>query len=281
MLGRLKSRFKSSWVRTPSCNTVVKRSPSFFTSLFILTKRIFLNAFRQRIHLLNRLIQTFLFAICLTVFFTPLPNDDPTAVVTARIGLFSLTNLMIFMGMFPCVAMFPGEIEAVRVERMDAGKRTVSVEAFALAYSLVGLPFDVFSAIAFAVLSRFPIGLRGNLFVNAFLVFSMISAGESIGMILCSIVSRRPGFSVQMISTVISLMTIMGGFYSTSMPRPLVLLNNVSLLSYVSRVQAYIEFKGYKINCLESIVESMGTGQWCSGEDALRTLGFDVVGKGV
>ncbi|KAI8830681.1 hypothetical protein BC829DRAFT_423450 [Chytridium lagenaria] len=206
----------------------VKRSPSFFTSLFILTKRIFLNAFRQRIHLLNRLIQTFLFAICLTVFFTPLPNDDPTAVVTARIGLFSLTNSHDLYGNFGWVA--------------------------------VCFLFRCVSAIAFAVLSRFPIGLRGNLFVNAFLVFSMISAGESIGMILCSIVSRRPGFSVQMISTVISLMTIMGGFYSTSMPRPLVLLNNVSLLSYVSRVQAYIEFKGYKINCLESIVESMGTG---------------------
>ncbi|KAJ3191265.1 hypothetical protein HDU67_005943, partial [Dinochytrium kinnereticum] len=222
---------------------VTPRPLPFTQTLPILIGRSFRNLRRQPALISARIMQGVALAVILTLYFAPLGKD--VASVTSRIGFLQQINALVFIGMLNCIAVFPQELRLFRFERQDGA---YSVEAFFWTYTVNEVPFDAIGSLIFAVLARYAVGLKSNLFVNAFMAFGMITSGESIGLAFCAMISQ-PGFSVQIMSAILSIMSIMAGFLSVNMPSFLTALNHLSVLRYAARAQANDEFGGLVFSC--------------------------------
>lgn len=77
----------------------------------ILTRRSFVNTFRQKGLYFNRVFQPVIVAIIMTIFFAPLGNK-PSDVIS-RFGLLQQTTPIVFSGMLNNVAMYPFEVNTV------------------------------------------------------------------------------------------------------------------------------------------------------------------------
>lgn len=77
----------------------------------ILTRRSFVNTFRQKGLYFNRVLQPVIVAIIMTIFFAPLGNK-PSDVIS-RFGLLQQTSPIVFSGMLNNVAMYPFEVSVV------------------------------------------------------------------------------------------------------------------------------------------------------------------------
>ncbi|KAI8852348.1 hypothetical protein BC829DRAFT_440776 [Chytridium lagenaria] len=162
------------------------------------------------------------------------------ASVTGRLGFLQQTTALVFIGMLNCIAVFPQELRLFKFERMDGA---CSVEAFFWTYTV------------------------NECHALGSLIFAFSPANPSAWPSALS--SLNPVFSVQIMSAVISIMTIMAGFLSVNMPVFLDRLNYVSLMRYAARAQAVDEFRGLKVDC-----EVGQPGAICKGEDVLELLGF-------
>ncbi|KAJ3150751.1 hypothetical protein HK101_001925 [Irineochytrium annulatum] len=219
-------------------------------ALPLLVARSFRNLRRQAGLVSARIAQSFALGAILTMYFVNLKKDQ--ASVTARIGFLQQCNALVFIGMLNCIAVFPQELALFRFEHQDGA---YSVDSFFWTYTINEVPFEIVGGILFAILSIFAIGLKVNFVLNAFVAFAMIS---------------QPGFSVQIMSAIISVFSIMAGFLSVSMPAFLTDFNYLSILRYTSRAQAIQEFNGLTLSC-----DDPASCQFPKGEDALNLLGFD------
>ncbi|KAJ3095113.1 hypothetical protein HDU97_007254 [Phlyctochytrium planicorne] len=238
----------------------------FFMSLPILVGRSFVNLRRQFGLVSARIFQGVALGVILTLYFARLKMD---ASVTSRIGFLQQVGALVFIGMLNCIAVFPQELRLFRFEHQDG---VYSIESFFWTYTINEIPFDAIGGLLFGVLAHFAIGIKINVFLISFFAFTMVVAGESIGMAFCSLISQ-PGFSVQIMSALISIMSIMMGFLSVNMPAYLNAINHISILRYIARVQAREEFLGLVFECTDAERQQPGT--VCTGEDALKLIGFD------
>lgn len=90
---------------------LVRVNPQFahFRKAFpILTRRSFVNTFRQKGLYFNRILQPVIVGIIMTIFFAPLGNGP--ADVTSRFGLLQQTSPIVFSGMLNNVALYPFEV---------------------------------------------------------------------------------------------------------------------------------------------------------------------------
>lgn len=80
---------------------------SFSKAFPILTRRSFVNTFRQKSLYFNRIFQPVIMAIIITIFFAPLGNG-PSDVIS-RFGVLQETSPIVFVGMLNNVAIYPFE----------------------------------------------------------------------------------------------------------------------------------------------------------------------------
>ncbi|KAF9275258.1 hypothetical protein BGZ88_002444 [Linnemannia elongata] len=80
---------------------------SFSKAFPILTRRSFVNTFRQKSLYFNRICQPVIMAIIITIFFAPLGNG-PSDVIS-RFGVLQETSPIVFVGMLNNVAIYPFE----------------------------------------------------------------------------------------------------------------------------------------------------------------------------
>lgn len=83
---------------------------SFRKAFPILTRRSFVNTFRQKGLYFNRILQPVIVGIIMSIFFAPL-GDGPVD-VTSRFGLLQQTSPIVFSGMLNNVALYPFEVRA-------------------------------------------------------------------------------------------------------------------------------------------------------------------------
>ncbi|KAJ3111998.1 hypothetical protein HDU96_005078 [Phlyctochytrium bullatum] len=245
----------------------VSKPLPFFLALPILVGRSFRNLRRQGGLVSARIAQTAALGVILTMYFARLGRDQ--ASITTRIGFLQQIGAIVFIGMLNCIAVFPQELRLFRFEHEDGA---YSVEAFFWTYTINELPFDALGAFLFAILACYAVGLKANLLLMAFLCFGMITSGESFGLAFCSMISQ-PGFSVQIMSAIISIMSIMAGFLSVNMPKFLDVLNHASMLRYAARASARDEFLGLSFDCPPEVRAQPGA--ICTGQDAMDLLAFD------
>ncbi|XXQ34335.1 ABC transporter domain-containing protein [Plasmodiophora brassicae] len=241
----------------------VKTRPSL-TALPVLVERSFRNLRRQADIIWSRLGQSLAFALILAAYLSPFGHDQ--ASVTTRIGYMQQAGALVFIGMLNCIAVFPQERSLFRFERQDG---LYSTSAFFWTYTMNELPFELFEAILWALVSTYCVGTKIDIGLEIFVSLALVNAGESIGISFCSLLSQ-PGFSVQIISSILSLMSVMAGFLSTQMPETLNILNHASILRYAARAQAIEEFRDEVFTC----GNPLGC-QFATGADVLSLLGFD------
>ncbi|KAF9394137.1 hypothetical protein BGX21_010470 [Mortierella sp. AD011] len=241
---------------------------SFVKAFPILTRRSFVNTFRQKGLYFNRILQPVFVGVIMCIFFAPLgrePND-----VLSRLGLLQQTSPMVFTGMLNNVAIYPFERDIAYREMSDGG---YSPTSFFVSFLVNELPLEVFGSLFVTVFMLVITKMQTTavtFFSFWFIMFGYINAGESIGLAFSSFASHA-GFNITLMSAVISFFSFMTGFMSASIPGWLEDINYVSLFKYGSTVLCKNEFEGQTFDCP---ADSPGGCPFLTGESVLVQFGF-------
>lgn len=223
------------------------RPPAFVLVAFpILIRRSALNLARQPGVLAARLAQSISFAVILACFYARLGTAQTS--ILNRIGLMYEIMAMIFVGMLNAVATFPAERNLFYREAADGAYSTCS---FLLSYTCLEVPCEIASALVCAVFLSPITGFKSDaqsFFLLAYVIFCIISAGESVGITTLSIIFHV-GFSVSLVNVGLSILTVAAGQFAPSMPYFLKVLNYASPLRYAANALASQELAGLRFTC--------------------------------
>ncbi|KAK7736685.1 hypothetical protein SLS53_006893 [Cytospora paraplurivora] len=211
-----RSAGKSHLATPAELGALVRRRTSFATSFPMLIRRAFINFRRQPPLLLARLMQVVGFAIVLACFYAPLSSDY--ASIQNRIGFVQQIASFYFVGMLQNVAVYPAERDVFYREDDDS---VYSVESFLVTYTILEVPFEIISCLLYGVLADLAVGFPRTVemyFVCVFSCFSMVSCGESLGIMFNTLFSDHTGFAITLTSVLLSVSNIMAGIMSINMP---------------------------------------------------------------
>ncbi|ORX86087.1 P-loop containing nucleoside triphosphate hydrolase protein [Basidiobolus meristosporus CBS 931.73] len=238
----------------------------------ILVSRTLTNMARQPLMIFSRLGQLLAYALILTIFFAPLPEDQ--AGYRNRFGVMQECLAFLFVGMLNNVVAYPSERNLFYSEHKDNSYHTLP---FVLSYMSHEVPVEIISALIVAALLSFVVGMFSTVtgyFSLVLIIFVCANAGESIGIIFCSIV-YTVGFSINLTSTILSLAMLTAGFLSLDPPAFFPAINHISLLNYLAPLLTDIVFEDTTFACTESQRLSNGVCPISTGADAMRLYGFD------
>ncbi|KAJ3217449.1 hypothetical protein HDU67_007919 [Dinochytrium kinnereticum] len=223
-----------------------KCSSSFAVAVPVLLSRMGTNLMRQLNLVGDRLGTVLGFALIVSLYCYKL--DLSEAKVQARLGVLHEFTALIFMAMMTNVSTFGKDLALYRFDRAD---NAYSLESFLVAGMLTELPYQIFTSVTFSVICMFLFGLQAsvtNFLVFAFVAFAMTHTGESIGISFCALVRNSP-FTVQVMSALITVVTLLSGFLSIAPPVVLDRMNYVSVVRYASHAIGIAEFRGTAVIC--------------------------------
>lgn len=236
-----------SRIATPAeLGSFVRSMTPFRIAFPLLLHRSFINFRRNPPSIIARTTQVLGFAAILTLFFAPLKSDYIS--IQTRLGFLQEFTALYFVGMLQNVAVYPDE-KAVFYREHDDGAYPVS--AFFLQYTLAEIPFEIVTSLIFAVLTVLAAGLPRTVtvfFIVAFNCFSIVSCGESIGIMFNTLVSHT-GFAVNLTSVILSVATIMGGIMSLNIPAFLQAFNHLSPVKWSLGNLAPYTLTGIRFTC--------------------------------
>ncbi|KAK3838142.1 MAG: P-loop containing nucleoside triphosphate hydrolase protein [Linnemannia gamsii] len=257
-----------------SLGELPKVNPQYagFSKAFpILTRRSFVNTFRQKGLYFNRVFQPIIVAIIMAIFFAPLGNGPSD--VTSRFGLLQQTTPIVFSGMLNNVAMYPFERDIAYREISDGG---YSATSFFFSFLVNELPLEVFGSLGVTVFMLVITKLKTTVltfFTFWVVMFGFINTGESVGLAF-STFATHAGFNITIMSAVISVFSFMTGFMSLNLPQWLAYINHISLFKYGVVVLTQNEFKDKVFDCSPEQI-AVGACPYQTGEDVLRLFKFD------
>ncbi|KAF9982157.1 hypothetical protein BGZ75_006472 [Mortierella antarctica] len=255
-----------------SLGELPKVNPQFayFSKAFpILTRRSFVNTFRQKGLYFNRILQPVIVAIIMAIFFSPLGNGPVD--VTSRLGLLQQTAPIVFSGMLNNVAMYPFERDIAYREISDGG---YSATSFFFSFLVNELPLEIVGSLGVVIFMLVLTKLETTVltfFSFWIIMFGYINTGESIGLAF-STFAAHAGFNITVMSA-ISVFSFMTGFLSLNMPGWLSAVNHVSLFKYGSLIMTRNEFEDKVFDCSPSQI-SAGACPFPTGEAVLTLLKF-------
>lgn len=247
-------------------HAVLSNEKPFAAAFPLVLRRAWLNLRRQPALLTVRLSQTLFFGLILCAFYAPTQHSQRS--IQNRVGnLYEFTALT-FVGMLNCIAVFPAERDVFYREYFDG---CYSAWTFAAAYLSLAAPLSAIAAAAFAALMACAVGLQPSALAVAqfaYIAWTFLVAGEALGVLFCTLFDEV-GFSVNVVSVVISFFGVMAGFISPTMPRGLVLLSYASPMRWGAYLLMHIAFDRERFDCDGAAVQCLAT-----GEDVLRLYGF-------
>lgn len=244
-----------------------KVEPRFSAPVATLVRRGAVNLKRSPDILAARIMQIVGIGIILALFFTPLRHG--MVGVQNRIGLLQEVSALYFVGMLNNMAVYPKD-RAVFYREHDDG--AYGVASFVISYLILEIPFEIISSLLFSVFLVFIPGLPRTpsmYFAAVYCCFVIVNCGESLGIIFNTFFEHE-GFALNIISTVLSLGSVMGGLLSLNMNVFLKAVNWLSPLKYALSVLVNMTFSGLKISCYDQVTYADGTCAFDSGEDVLR-----------
>jgi ABC-type multidrug transport system permease subunit len=173
------------------------------------------------------------------------------------------------------LAVYPTERDIFFEEFNDGCYGTAT---FVLSYTLLELPFTIVSSFIFGAVTAFVIELETTLsmfLVASFACFCIITCGESLGIIFCTLFSSYSGLPIHICSTFISFATIMGGILSLKVPMPLQAFNYLSPIKYMIACLATFSMHDRKFSC-SAETEGCST---ITGEEILALFKLNVSGQ--
>lgn len=258
----------TSKIATPAeLGSLVRSMTPFRIAFPLLLHRSFINFRRNPPSIVARTTQVLGFGVILTLFFAPLKSDYIS--IQSRLGFIQEIAALYFVGMLQNVAVYPDE-KAVFYREHDDGAYPVS--AFFLQYTLTETPFEIVTSLIFAVLTVMGGGLPRTasvFFIVAFNCFSIVSCGESIGIMFNTLVAHT-GFAVNLTSVVLSIATIMGGIMSLNIPSFLQAFNHLSPIKWSLGNLANYTLKGIHFTCPDAQKLPNGQCPISTGEEVLN-----------
>lgn len=238
---------KKESLSTPAeLGALIRKRASFATALPLLIHRATINTRRQPDQVLARTMQVIGLALLLALFFAPMKNDFFS--VQNRMGFVQELGAFYFVGMLQNVAVYPNERDVFYREDDDG---VYSVEAFMATYTILEVPFEIFSCVVFGLLGALAVGLPRTVtmyFVTVFACFGIVSCGESLGIMFNTLVGHT-GFAVNIMGIVLSVATLMAGILSIDMPDLFKGTNYLSPIRYATRAVAPYSLEGVEFTC--------------------------------
>jgi ABC-type multidrug transport system ATPase subunit/ABC-type multidrug transport system permease subunit len=221
---------QTSHIATPAeLGSLKKQMHPLRVTFPLVLHRSMINFFRQPDLIMARTSQIIGIAIIMALFFAPMKNDY--AAVQTRMGFVQEFAALYFIGMLQNIAVYPPERDVYFREEAD---HCYSAETFILSYTALELPFEILASILFGVIAAYAVNMERSvlmLFVAAFNCFAIINAGESLGIVFCTLFDHV-GFSVNVTSVILSISTIMGGIMSLNLNKVLQGFNHLSPIKY-------------------------------------------------
>ncbi|PHH86057.1 hypothetical protein CDD83_10818 [Cordyceps sp. RAO-2017] len=266
--------FNKASVSTPAeLGALVRKRASLPVALPLLLRRATINARRQPELILARTMQVIGLAIVLALFFAPLGNDYFS--VQSRMGLVQEVGALYFVGMLQNVAVYPSERDVFYREDEDG---VYGVDAFLAAYTILEVPFEVFSCLVFGALAVVAVGLpltATMYFVAVFVCFGLVSCGESLG-IMFNTLFGHTGFAVNIMGVFLAVAAGMAGVLSIDMPDLFRAANYLSPARYATRAVAPYSLRGVSFTCSDGQRLPDGSCPVETGSQVLQLYKLDV-----
>ncbi len=150
--------------------------------------------------------------------------------------------------MLNCIAIFPIERNVFYREYFDG---YYSAWSFITVYFALAGPLSLVAAAIFSVLMSCAVGLQPTFvaFVQfTFITWTFLMSGEAMGVLFCTLFDEI-GFSVNVVSVVISFFGVMAGFISPTMNDGLVYLSYLSPMRWGAYLLMHISFAGETFSC--------------------------------
>ncbi|KAJ5095583.1 hypothetical protein NUU61_004939 [Penicillium alfredii] len=263
----------TSQIATPAELGSLRRQMLPFRVTFpLVLHRSTINFWRQPPLVMARSMQIVGIGIIMALFFAPLKNDY--AAVQSRMGFIQEFAALYFVGMLQNIAIYPGERDVFYREEAD---NCYSAETFMLAYTTIEVPFEIGSALIFGALAAFADNLKRSaqmFLISAFNCFCIISCGESVGIMFCTLFSHV-GFAVNITSTLLSISTILGGVMSLDINDVLQGINHLSPIKYAIANLAPFAMHGQRFGCEPAQRLADGRCPLDSGEQVLELYNLD------
>ncbi|OAX80691.1 hypothetical protein ACJ72_04968 [Emergomyces africanus] len=264
---------QTSRIATPAeLGSLKKQINPFSVILPLVLRRSLINLRRQPPLIGARTMQVIGMAIIISLFFAPLQNDYEA--VQSRMGILQQFAAMYFVGMLQNIAIYPNERDVFYREQED---NCYSIEAFIVQYTILEVPFEIFSSLVFGVFMAFAVGMRQTVkmfLIAAFNCFCIVNCGESLGIMFCTLFSHA-GFSVNITSIILSVANILGGVMSLNIPAVIQALNYLSPIKYAVANLAGYSVTGHHFTCTDSQRLPNGRCPLETGEQALALYNLD------
>jgi len=233
---------------TQFSSTELRSSKPFYISIPIITGRSYKNALRDVASSITRISQVVSFGIMMALCFLRISYDQFG--VQNRTGFLYESLSMIFIALLNCVALFPTERNLFYRERNDGLYSTLS---FFISYIFVEVPFNVFGSLGYACVTYFALGLKqeaGSFFVFVLVIFTLLFAGESVGLLVCSLF-YDVGMATTIANVLLSLFTILAGFFrpTASLPHVLRYFNYILPTKWAAEIISVNELRGARFTC--------------------------------
>ncbi|NWX83160.1 ABCG5 protein, partial [Nothoprocta ornata] len=229
-----------------------KDSPSAFSKLWILLRRITRNFCKDKIGIIMRLFQNLLFGLFVAFFLLRLKSDLLKGAVQDRVGLvYQCVSAPPYTGMLNAVALFP-PLRAISDQESKDG--LYQKWQMLVAYILHFLPFSIISVAIFSIFIYWTVGLypdaaRFGCFFAVVLAAHIV--GELLTLVLLGVV-QNPNIVQSGVALLNSAGVIVGtGLLRTieDMPTPFKLLSYLTFQKYSSEVLVVNEFFGLNFTC--------------------------------
>ncbi|KAJ5468057.1 ABC-2 type transporter [Penicillium sp. IBT 31633x] len=289
---------QTSQIATPAELGSLKRQMLPFRVTFpLVLHRSVINFWRQPQLVMARSMQVPGVAIIMALFFAPMKNDY--AAVQTRMGfvqefaalyfvgrftLLPRSYLSIFVyvyiysylrtGMLQNIAIYPSERDVFYREEADSCYTALT---FILSYTAIEIPFEIISSLIFGALAAFADNMKRTtamFLISAFNCFCIISCGESIGIMFCTLFSHV-GFAVNVTSILLSISNILGGIMSLNIHEVLQALNYLSPIKYAIANLAAYSLHGQEFHCSGSQRLADGNCPIDTGEQVLQLYNLD------
>ncbi|KAH6997467.1 P-loop containing nucleoside triphosphate hydrolase protein [Ilyonectria destructans] len=250
---------------------LVRERGILHTTFPLLLHRAIINTRRQPQLVLARTMQVIGVSIIFSLFFA-LRQDYFS--VQNRMGFLQEIGALYFVGMLQNVAVYPNERD---VFYRDDDDGIYGVDTFLAVYTILELPFEIFSSLIFGMLSVTAVGLPQTatmFFVATFSCFGLVSCGESLGIIFNTLFDHT-GFAVNIMGIFLAVANGMAGILSIDMPSLLQALNYLSPIRYATRALGLFSLRGIKFTCTEDQRLASGDCPIETGEQVLELYKFD------